>query len=559
MKQSVGAKEPVTDEREPFGTVFHVMPEVFGLEVVRTALQHRSQASAGARDRLNGRLRRLKIPGFRDGSRAKPAQLEFPVLDRILDGDDRLAGAVLRCWEEGNSGLREVVAAYLANERIDMCTERGSDHFAGIWPEAEWKTHRQTLAEANGDLSFDAIGLMLILLTDKHPVPDLEDMPQVVSPRFRRWLDELQALPPTAPEWGDAMAFGDTVTWLAEIKGAALLVAVFQRRDEAVDAVLDGYAEELAYLGIDTTAWREPDRRDPLSVAQVAEALGKALAAYRPVRPQAGSRDEERKRAVERTRCEEAVLKCVADWQALPEDAFEAEAEDDDEAEQTVDAGRLTEELGETKAELARLTAAHAKLREEHEQVSEANRGLRLSREQLDGELGGLRAELDQRRQAEERWRLAYVEARKSRSAQGDPLPEVTTVRDAVELAERAFAEELVVALNNKSDLDIPFAKPAEVFDALAWLATCYRRQGSPPIGESCPGWFHKPDQTAATIGRFRQWYETSFRGRSFEVSNHIGKGASFDPKSTIRIGFAWDDELGRVVVGFVGRHQRTK
>lgn len=38
-----------------------------------------------------------------------------------------------------------------------------------------------------------------------------------------------------------------------------------------------------------------------------------------------------------------------------------------------------------------------------------------------------------------------------------------------------------------------------------------------------------------------------------------VGKGASFDPKSTIRIGFAWDDEHDRVVVGFVGRHQRTK
>ena len=38
----------------------------------------------------------------------------------------------------------------------------------------------------------------------------------------------------------------------------------------------------------------------------------------------------------------------------------------------------------------------------------------------------------------------------------------------------------------------------------------------------------------------------------------HLGKGASFDPKSTIRIGFAWDDERRRVVVGYVGRHQRT-
>ena len=41
VKQSMGTKEPVTDARAPFGTVFHVLPEPFWVEVVRTALQHR--------------------------------------------------------------------------------------------------------------------------------------------------------------------------------------------------------------------------------------------------------------------------------------------------------------------------------------------------------------------------------------------------------------------------------------------------------------------------------------------------------------------------------------
>ena len=553
----MGTEDSETTERPPFGTVFHVMPEQFGLEVVRTALQHRPQASASARDRLNGRLRRLKVPGFRDGSRAKPAQLELPVLDQILDGDDRLAGAVLRCWEEASAVVRKAVAEYLANEHIEVCTERRSDGFTATWPEAEWKSHRRRVLEADSDLSFDAVGLMLILQSGKHPAPD-HNVPQVSSPRFRRWLDELESLLPTAQEWSDAAQFGESVIRLAEEKGAELLILVFERRQAAVDAVVEGYADELAYLGIDSADWKKIDGRDPLSEALVAESLAKALAAYRPVRPQAASREDEIKRAVERTRCEEAVLKFAAEWNALPKDAFEP-VEEEDETEPPVDAGRLAEELAEVRAELLRVTIAHSELREMHEEVSEANRGLRLSREQLDGELGELRAELDRRRQAEERWRLAYIEACKLGRNTQEATPEIATVKDAVELAESAFADELVVALNGKSDLGIPFAKPAEVFDALAWLATCYRRPASPPIGESCPGWFHKPDQTAATMGRFRQWYKTSFRGRNFEVSNHIGKGASFDPKSTIRIGFAWDDELGRVVVGFVGRHQRTK
>ncbi len=554
----MGTEDSATNERPGFGEVFHVMPGEFCLEVVRTALQYRSQATAGVRDRLNGRLRRLRVPGFRDASRAKPAQLEIPVLDRILDGDDRLAGAVLRCWEEGNAGLSKVVAAYLADQYIEPCDQRGSDRFAATCPEGEWKHHRRALLKTSGDLSSDAVGLMLITLTGKCPVADGEDVPQVVSPRFQRWLDELDALLPTAQEWGDAEEFGEAVTRLARTKGAELLLLVFERRNAAVDAVVEGYADELAYLGIDSAGWKEPDGRDPVSVAHVAEDLAKALAAYRPLRPQAASRDAEVKRAVERTRCEEAVLKLAADWNALPKDAFEPH-EEDDPAEVPLDAGRLAKELAETRAELLDLTIAHTELRDMHDEVSEANRGLRLSREQIDAELGELRAELDQRRQAEERWRLAYVETRKLRQAESDAAPEAATVKDAVELAARAFPDELVVALNGKSDLGIPFAKPTEVFDALAWLATCYRRPGSPTIAESCPGWFHKPDQTDATMGRFRQWYETSLGGRNFKVSNHIGKGASFDPKSTIRIGFAWDDDHHRVVVGFVGRHQRTK
>ena len=545
-------------EHPPFSAVFRVISEDYGLEIVRAALQFRPRATAGVRDRLNGRLRRLKIPGFRDGSRAKPAQLELPVLDRILDGDDRLAGTVLRCWEEAHAGLRDVVAARLTGENIELCTKRSSERFASTWPESEWKSHRSALLEANGDLSRDGVGVMLMLLAGKFPIPDLDDVPHVVTPRFRRWLDELEALPLTAPEWGEADEFGEAVTWLAGVKSAELFLAVLYRRNDAIDALVEGYPDELAYLGIDTATWKNPDGRDPLSVAIVAEDLGKALAAYQPVRPQAGSRDEEKKRAVERTRCEEAVLKLVADWEALPKDTFETEAEDEDDAEPSGDAARLAEELAETKAELSRLANAHEELCKDHEQVSEANKGLRLSREQLDGELGELRTELDRHRQAEERWRVAYVEACKTRSVETGAAPEIANVRDAVALAEQAFPDSLHFALNGKSDLGIPFAKPAEVFDALAWLATCYRRQGA-TIGESCPGWFYKPDQTEGTTGKYRQWYETSVRGRTVEILNHVGKGASFDPKSTVRIGFAWDDEHGRVVVGFVGRHQRTK
>ena len=104
----------------------------------------------------------------------------------------------------------------------------------------------------------------------------------------------------------------------------------------------------------------------------------------------------------------------------------------------------------------------------------------------------------------------------------------------------------------------MPFAKPAEVFDALAWLATAYRRDPA-AIAESSPGWFHKTDQSATTVGMYPDWYRTTYRGRTLDILEHIGKGTSFDARSTIRIAFAWDDETELVVVGYVGRHQRNR
>lgn len=557
----MGTDNPVANKRLPFGIAFRIMPEDFAVEVVRTALEHRPRATKSARDRLNRRLRRLKVPGFRDGSRATPAQMENPALNAILDGDDRLAGAVLRCWEQANAPLRKAVAAQLDEADIELRAETSPHGFVGDWPDSEWASQRASVLDAHSELSRDAVGLMLMVLTGRCPVPDDEDLPDIVSSRFLCWLDELDALPVTAPEWGDAQEFARAVVMMSDDKGVELLLAVFQRRKAAVQELVDGYADELAYLDVDVSAWSEPDGRDPLSVALLAEELGEALAAYRPVRQQASSRADETKRAAQRTRLEDTILQIVARWETLPKDTMpdpdeEPEVDDADLADENE---RLKKELAETRTELERLEVAHRKLREEHRRASDDNDGLRQSREQTGSEIALLRAEVARYRDAEAHWRLAYVAACKARSIEGDAAPEVTNVRDAVALAERAFPDELLVTLNGKSDLGIPFAKPAEVFDALAWLATCYHRQGASPIGESCPGWFYKPDQTDSTMGRYREWYETSVGGRTIKISNHIGRGASFDPKSTIRIGFAWDDEHDRAVVGYVGRHQRTR
>ena len=72
-------------------------------------------------------------------------------------------------------------------------------------------------------------------------------------------------------------------------------------------------------------------------------------------------------------------------------------------------------------------------------------------------------------------------------------------------------------------------------------------------------------DQEAAgarkdeTKDQFPEWYRTRVDDREYELDMHVGKGTSFDPQNTIRIAFDWDDEGKRVVVGYIGRHQKNR
>ena len=168
----------------------------------------------------------------------------------------------------------------------------------------------------------------------------------------------------------------------------------------------------------------------------------------------------------------------------------------------------------------------------------------------------------------EEGWRQAYVSARVA-SAVDEDEPPPASVREAVDRARKAFPDQLLFAPNSKSDKNSPFLRPDEVFDALAWLATDYQQLRSNPPGKpppfdtllkvSCPGWSYRPHQSALTRERFDEWYRTEVDGRSYDLGAHLAKGTNHDPQTTIRIAFAWDDERDRVIVGYLGRHQRNR
>ena len=76
---------------------------------------------------------------------------------------------------------------------------------------------------------------------------------------------------------------------------------------------------------------------------------------------------------------------------------------------------------------------------------------------------------------------------------------------------------------------------------------------------EACTGWTYKTSQREESIAKYREWYETLADGKTWYLGAHIGKGTSRDPRHTIRIGFVRDEEDNRVIVGFIGLHQRNR
>ena len=203
-----------------------------------------------------------------------------------------------------------------------------------------------------------------------------------------------------------------------------------------------------------------------------------------------------------------------------------------------------------------------AALRRDRERLEEDNRALRAEKAQRDDDAGRLREEVSRSRSMEEHWRRAYIEERRqARARDGEPVDAepARSVREAIAQAREMFPDRLLIKLNSRSNEDTPFVNPPEVLDALAWLATAYRNGPADRIGETCPGWFYKSNQSASTMGQFPDWYRTRVNGTAWKLAAHLGKGTSHDPHHTIRIAFAWDEPNGRVIVGFIGLHQRNR
>ena len=569
----------------PLAAIFILMDQPFAEVVVERAVKHRARASPNAKKALNAAIRaNVKVRGFRDASRASPKQLIAPTLYEIDHGDDRLAGAVLKVWDESQSALRRLVSEQLASKNIptlDANIKRR--HFEMSWGRGDWLGLRDELLERHDHLDGHDIALMLCLVSGKAPAEDEDpDKLSVESPRFERWLEDLERLPSDADEWRDAEVFADYVVGIAHRKIDDLINGHTAALETAINGVREKFTDELRYLDIDMGSWFKDAsvRLQAMPEAQdLIACLKEQMQEYHPIRPQAAVRDEEKRRLSIRAQCEEGIFDTVQRWRELmscPADptptrqVAEARGEyrtaPDSHDGQDLSADRKLEALR------AELDEAHKRcelLESENARLEEAKNGIRLEKAQLSEQIGQLKSRLAQSQKAEQYWRQAYVEEKgRTEATEIEPGVMPSNVDQVIDHIGRAFPDEIVFALNGKSRKNHPFQKPDELYQALAWLATEFYHLRPDPgpspdfdrlIKEACPGWSYKPNQTDTTMGMYAEWYRTTVNGKTFDLANHIGKGNSFDPKNTIRIAFAWDDDDKRVIVGFIGLHQRNR
>lgn len=181
-----------------------------------------------------------------------------------------------------------------------------------------------------------------------------------------------------------------------------------------------------------------------------------------------------------------------------------------------------------------------------------------------------LREEVEVERRQAESWRQVFLESQRAEDEAETAVFDQAPPGSMMEAARRVldeFESRIVFPLNSKSELERSQFEDVEgFFQGLRWLATTFweAKSGESPLAdldracrEAC-GFKYAARQAETTMGEYPSYYETTWNGNTVRLERHLARGASKDPRHTLRIGFAWDEASETVVVGFVGQHQRT-
>ena len=536
------------------------------------------------------------IPGFNnDPLRAMSPLLKQQLLER-LDLNPDLEGLIVSTWADTEPQLREAVS-----ERIDSLDPLS--HEGDEIDEELWDAQGSMLAAENSDYEEDDILLMTKICFAHAKIKadsDREDGevgaetkpaprdPFPMEETLDAVLESLRDMPAGFPQWSDAVPrFVASLNELIDEKQNELIQVRGLTTD--LDHIQDAFETELAFFRHGGEEWDTPivamllavDSGIDESTRRLAE-LKDALASYRQIKERADNLAEERERREKRHDLEETIEGMLHEIDKLSyAAAAEAEpaaapAEDIQQQAQSEADSQLREELNALRGEYESLRSSNHTLKQDSASIEDKVRalegeiaGLNADKLTLTEEVAELRDQLRISETNEVNWRIAYEAEVKSKDASApEPIPaEVESLRRAVDLARARYGDRLVFRLNKKSDQDYNYSRPKEVWDALEWLATTYHDSQTgeaqtidlnESIRNTCGGWEYKSNQTDITFNMYREWYTTTKDGKTYELRKHLSKGTGRDA-NVIRIAFAWDEDSERVIVGFVGPHQRSR
>ena len=567
------------------------------VERVVRALKSRDQLSANT---LNNFRRVLQagtpIRGFnKDPIRALPPLLKQHILERI-EGNSEFELLLVEVWAEAEPHLQEAV-----NQRLDSFDPQS--HEGDEIDEELWDAQVSMLAAENSDYEEDDILLMTKICFAHAKIKadsDREDGevgaetkpaprdPFPMEETLDAVLESLRDMPAGFPQWSDTVPrFVASLNELIDEKQNELIQVRGLMTD--LDHIQDAFETELAFFRHGGEEWDTPvvamllavDSGIDESTRRLAE-LKDALASYHQIKERADNLAEERERREKRHDLEETIEGMLHEIDKLSHAAAaEAEpaaapAEDIQQQAQSEADSQLREELNALRGEYEALISSNHTLKQDSASIEGKVRalegeiaGLNVDKQTLTEEVAGLRDQLRISETKETNWRNAYEAEKSSKDSPAhDPIPvDVESVRRAVDLARARYGDRLVFRLNKKSEPDYNYSRPKEVWDALEWLATTYHDSQTgeaqtidlnESIRNTCGGWEYKSNQTDITFNMYREWYTTTKDGKTYELRKHLSKGTGRDA-NVIRIAFAWDEDSERVIVGFVGPHQRSR
>ncbi|MCY4577980.1 MAG: hypothetical protein OXD31_02940 [Chloroflexi bacterium] len=521
------------------------------------------------------------IPGFKDPLRAMPPLLKQQLLERLEQNPD-IEGLVVGTWADIEPQLLEAVSEHVGS--LDPQAYVGDD-----LDEEFWDAQVSLLAEKHG--SYDENDILLMtkvcyMRANLEASPEGAESerksrePYPMETALDAVLESLGNMPAASPQWRESIPqFVESVEELIKEKNQELV------RVEGITSDLTHiqsvFQTELAFFSEQDEEWDAPavatllaSDRGVDEASQFLSELKDALTTYRRIKDPAGTLSEERERREKRHELEEVIEGKLREIDEISRAAPAANEVDASEPAGHSEDADAPEQIT-TEADTALLEDIRV-LRDEHEVLAASNRelsgevvGLRADKQVLADEVAELRDQLRISEISETNWRNAYEAGMSSEDSPApEPIPaEVESVNRALELAKARYSDKLVYWPNKKSDPDYNYRRPKEVWDALEWLATTYYEVQTgkervidlnESIRNTCGGWEYKANQTDITFNVYREWYITTKDRKVYELREHLAKGTGRDA-NVIRIAFAWDEDSERVIVGYVGPHQRNR